>query len=414
MNIKGSKCSINGKKYELEIFNILKYCKLNKKPFNTLSEDELGGCSRKNDIECNMNSTNDIAIEFKKINSPDWMQCSLKYNGTDKKWIGSSKNIIPILSKNIFENLLTPITLFNSQIPPFMYKKLSYNDWINIKDNTSDYNDIYIDCPNDTIKQLYIHKGCSYIQISNKGLYYLDKDICNFSVPQFICDQQLRIRIKVHTTMNNKGFCDLSVIAACQPKNIKLLPNSNYSLDDITKLPSNLIYNIVPNNKIINTIFDEMINEIINEIKFKLNIYNTIKPINHNSQKQNLTKMSKRDLLDICDKHNLTKYKSKNKSELIHIIEKIDNINTIANTNINNISPLRYPGGKSRACKIIENIILQYFDINNVNNIISPFFGGGSFEFYLQNKYGLKLIVNDKFIPLYNFWKQIKINKNLL
>ena len=82
--------------------------------------------------------------------------------------------------------------------------------------------------------------------------------------------------------------------------------------------------------------------------------------------------------------------------------------------NINNKSPLRYPGGKSRACKIIEEIINKYFDINNFNTIVSPFFGGGSFEFYMQNKYNLKLIVNDKFTPLYNFWKQVKLNKTLL
>jgi len=32
----------------------------------------------------------------------------------------------------------------------------------------------------------------------------------------------------------------------------------------------------------------------------------------------------------------------------------------------------------------------------------------------MQNKYGIKLIVNDKFTPLYNFWKQVKINKTVL
>lgn len=39
-----------------------------------------GGCSCKNDIECNMNSIRDISIEIKKSNAPDWMQCSLKYD----------------------------------------------------------------------------------------------------------------------------------------------------------------------------------------------------------------------------------------------------------------------------------------------------------------------------------------------
>ena len=79
-----------------------------------------------------------------------------------------------------------------------------------------------------------------------------------------------------------------------------------------------------------------------------------------------------------------------------------------------NISPLRYPGGKTRACKIIEDVILQHFDMRHFDTVVSPFFGGGSFEFYLQNKYAMKLIVNDKFTPLYNFWKQVKLNKNIL
>ena len=79
-----------------------------------------------------------------------------------------------------------------------------------------------------------------------------------------------------------------------------------------------------------------------------------------------------------------------------------------------NISPLRYPGGKSRACKILDDILNKNFKIEEFTTIISPFFGGGSFEFYLQNKYNLNLIVNDKFKPLYNFWNQSKTNKNKL
>ena len=79
-----------------------------------------------------------------------------------------------------------------------------------------------------------------------------------------------------------------------------------------------------------------------------------------------------------------------------------------------NVSPLRYPGGKTRACKILDNILIEHFDISCFDSIASPFFGGGSFEFYLQNKYGLKLIVNDKFTPLYHFWRQVQLNKTAL
>ncbi len=81
---------------------------------------------------------------------------------------------------------------------------------------------------------------------------------------------------------------------------------------------------------------------------------------------------------------------------------------------LNNVSPLRYPGGKTRACKILDDVVTEHFNMEEFEIICSPFFGGGSFEFYLQNKYGYKVLANDKFTPLYNFWNQIKIDKNKL
>jgi hypothetical protein len=99
---------------------------------------------------------------------------------------------------------------------------------------------MYIDIPNDTISKLYKAKGCHYIQISDYGLYHLGEDICDFGVPEFIVDQQIRIRIKVHSRKNTKGFCHLSVTAACQPKQIKQLTRSKYSLDHVNTLPVGL------------------------------------------------------------------------------------------------------------------------------------------------------------------------------
>jgi len=129
-----------------------------------------------------------------------------------------------------------------------------------------------------------------------------------------------------------------------------------------------------------------------------------------------LNKMTKIQLLMTCDELGIiTKCKTKNKSELIKLINSNSNSNSSnSSNNSNNISPLRYPGGKTRACKIIDNIITEHFDISQFDTLCSPFFGGGSFEFYFQNKYNHKLIVNDKFTPLYNFWQQIKTNKHIL
>jgi hypothetical protein len=70
----------------------------------------------------------------------------------------------------------------------------------------------------------------------------LGNDICNFNVPEFICDQHLRIRTKIHTRCNKKGYCNLSVMLSCKPTNIRKLNNSPYSLDNNNKLPENLLY----------------------------------------------------------------------------------------------------------------------------------------------------------------------------
>ena len=79
-----------------------------------------------------------------------------------------------------------------------------------------------------------------------------------------------------------------------------------------------------------------------------------------------------------------------------------------------NKSPLRYPGGKTRACKKLDEILCQYFSPAQIDTIVSPFFGGGSFEFYLQNKYNANIVANDKFQPLFNFWNMCKYNSEVL
>lgn len=60
---------------------------------------------------------------------------------------------------------------------------------------------------------------------------------------------------------------------------------------------------------------------------------------------------------------------------------------------------LRYPGGKSRAIKILNEYLPEGIDV-----ICSPFFGGGSFELSLMEK-GVKVFGYDIFTPLVEFWQ---------
>jgi len=88
---------------------------------------------------------------------------------------------------------------------------------------------------------------------------------------------------------------------------------------------------------------------------------------------------------------------------------------TLAKHYMSNKSPLRYPGGKSKACKVIEAELLNNdIDLKEFTTLISPFFGGGSFEFYLQNKYSYTVKANDKFTPLMSFWTSAKNNNEEL
>jgi len=115
---------------------------------------------------------------------------------------------------------------------------------------------------------------------------------------------------------------------------------------------------------------------------------------------------------DLVDKVVEEKLKELNKKLTVENEEV--NLNTVVMDNITNKSPLRYPGGKTRACKKLETIMKEHFNISDFNNFVSPFFGGGSFEFHIQNNYKLKIIANDKFTPLYNFWNICKIDKENL
>jgi len=70
-------------------------------------------------------------------------------------------------------------------------------------------------------------------------------------------------------------------------------------------------------------------------------------------------------------------------------------------------TPLRYPGGKSRACVKMD----PYFpDLRNYDEFREPFIGGGSVAIYITKKYpSLDIWVNDLYEPLVNFWQQLQM-----
>lgn len=63
-------------------------------------------------------------------------------------------------------------------------------------------------------------------------------------------------------------------------------------------------------------------------------------------------------------------------------------------------SPLRYPGGKSRAVKLIATILPDFDEFRE------PFLGGGSVFIYAKQRFPTKKFwVNDLYIELFKFWE---------
>jgi len=103
-------------------------------------------------------------------------------------------------------------------------------------------------------------------------------------------------------------------------------------------------------------------------------------------------KQSRAELVALCRTRGLKGFSNKSVAEF----------KTLLAGAIINKSPLRYPGGKTRAIKILDKYVNTYYPQSTI--LVSPFFGGGSFELHLLAK-GYKVYGNDLFKPLYIFWK---------
>jgi len=69
-------------------------------------------------------------------------------------------------------------------------------------------------------------------------------------------------------------------------------------------------------------------------------------------------------------------------------------------------TPLRYPGGKSRAVPKLAQFVP---DLSNYQVYREPFLGGGSVALWVTQKYPhLRVWVNDLYEPLVNFWKTLQ------
>lgn len=96
-----------------------------------------------------------------------------------------------------------------------------------------------------------------------------------------------------------------------------------------------------------------------------------------------------------------------NKFEYLDSIRKPDG----SLKRLSKISPLRYPGGKTKAI----GLITQYLPDVLPKKIVSPFIGGASLEIAWANNLDVdEVVCGDVFHPLVNFWNHILSDPNQL
>ena len=251
---KGKLIAESGLNYELEVYELLKNIYVSpageyfRYDLNTQDVKEITNTNKKHDLVCNYFISEDskcrkIPIELKKYRTPDWSQISIEYDEHNKCWVPHSTSKVCKANKDLLAPFIKNMSMYNNKNPIFYSKTFKVAEWGKYKEENPDLvKDYYIDIPNDTIKKLYANTGCYYIQVSDGyGLYHLGNDIYGFGVPEFICEQVLRIRVKRCGT--RRGNVRLKLVMSPQPKNqCSKLPKSPYSLDNIDKLPK--IFNI--------------------------------------------------------------------------------------------------------------------------------------------------------------------------
>lgn len=250
MKKRGDACAKSGLNYELELFHIVNKCKLKTSTnklidFNSQAIEKIKDLDKEYDLVCNDYNVNTFGIELKCYRTPDWGQCNLYFNTEKKVWEVSERSTLSTKLKTQLNNVFKKHIIFDNEEPIFIKQKMTSDEWYSYKaENENKFNDININLPKNLnfIKEYYSDKGNNYIQVSDGyGLYHLGEDICNFNVPEFICEQKIRIRVKKVRIRND--IIKLVVCASISPVDYcSMLKKSPYTLDTIEKLPENLIY----------------------------------------------------------------------------------------------------------------------------------------------------------------------------
>jgi hypothetical protein len=122
----GAKAVKNGKKYEKDVYYIVKNTYINDKKFNIQNENELGGNSDRPDIKCIYNNI-DIIKELKNDLNGEYIQVDVIKEDT---WISKNKSKHPLsVYKRYEDEINLQDNLFYGILPPLNKTRKEFDDW---------------------------------------------------------------------------------------------------------------------------------------------------------------------------------------------------------------------------------------------------------------------------------------------
>lgn len=151
-------------------------------------------------------------VEVKNRTAPDFGQKGLIWDKATKKWQWREQDKVSALyedfgvKKHIEKNFVPR----RYSVEPL--HKLTLSDK---KFDQKNFEKRNVPLGNlNLLYEFYKRKRCYYIQIENKGLYYLERDIAGLKVPRFVPELYLRLRAKTHHSSPTYAYSFFAVMTA--------------------------------------------------------------------------------------------------------------------------------------------------------------------------------------------------------
>jgi len=182
-------------------------------------------------------------IEYKLDITADLGQASLDYNMKTKKWIITGKNtpeaieIQKLMIAAGVETMINSAEGWGSLGPPNKYKVSAVDKKTKVtkkqaEDDYKNFSNKFIVIKKGAVNKYYAAKHNYYIQIGEKGFYYMQSNPADLDIPRFNPDLRVRVRLKAGGSgLQGSDYWNYRFSVALQAVNAKQIPKSSHSLD---------------------------------------------------------------------------------------------------------------------------------------------------------------------------------------